>query len=523
MYNISPGTRSGTDTDMSADGEIEATVRAVKAVFDKDNEVIPIQISGDAYGYLRKVKPDVLFNICEGFGSDNRGEIYVAALLEQTGIPYTGSDFYSLTLCMDKGRTKEILGFHEIPGPAFQVFNKPDDELRQGLSFPLMVKPMREDASLGIGPESVVQDGFSLRKRVAYVLETFAQPALVEEYIEGRELNVSIIGNGENLEVLPISEILFNIPAGRPRIVDYDAKWVKTSPMYGGTEALCPAPLSDRDRKRVADTALNAYRVMGVKDYGRVDIRLKEGKPYVIEVNPNPGKYVDTGFIRSARAAGYGFDEIMKKILDLTLIRCGRQPFSARRETPRKEKQAGFDEERREMETARLYAVSVAKEHIPLLTEWFNDARVARFMEDPEEILSEDEVFEIMLISGLHDRDFVFYEKETETPIGFGAVYDFSLSAGTCEISFLIGEPGAVGKGFGKELARAFIEYCFGQLGANSIFCSVVIENEACVKSLLAEGFVKIGRRRQSHRLGDVFTDEYLFDMTRSDWEEGKK
>ncbi|TFG61879.1 MAG: ATP-grasp domain-containing protein, partial [Spirochaetales bacterium] len=360
LYNISPRTKYlAPGLDLSADSDIEATVRAVKAVFEKDNQVILIQISDHTYDWLRRKKPDVLFNICEGFGGDNRGEIYVAALLEQAGIPFTGSDFFTLALCMDKERTKEILSFNGVPTPKFQVFVTAGDPLDGRLRFPLIVKPAREDASLGIGPDSVVYDENALRKKAGSIIETFGQPAMAEEYVDGRELNISVIGNGEGAEVLPVSEIIFDIPPDRPKIVDYDAKWVKDSPMYTGTSGVCPAGLEESLLRKVGDTALKAYRVMGVRDYGRVDIRLKGDVPYVIEVNPNPGKYVDTGFIRSARAAGYSFEEICRKILNLTLERSGLPALSAGTAAS-----AAAPAEEHTVGTDRVFAVRAGGEHV---------------------------------------------------------------------------------------------------------------------------------------------------------------
>jgi D-alanine-D-alanine ligase len=190
------------------------------------------------------------------------------------------------------------------------------------LRLPLIVKPSGEDASVGIENSSVVHDIESLRDRVAYIIKTFTEPALVEEYIEGRELNVAIIGNKHPV-ILPISEIDFSkLPPGYPKIVTYNAKWVEGTAEYLGTVGTCPAKLSPDVEKRVRDVALKAYQLLEIRDYARVDIRLDASNtPFVLEVNPNPDISQDTGFVRSARAAGMTFEDMIAKIVETALER----------------------------------------------------------------------------------------------------------------------------------------------------------------------------------------------------------
>jgi D-alanine-D-alanine ligase and related ATP-grasp enzymes len=186
----------------------------------------------------------------------------------------------------------------------------------------MIVKPLREDASIGIENSSVVCDIESLRQRVAFVVKTYNQPALVEEYIEGRELNVAIIGN-ERPTILPISEIDFSkLPPNYPKIVTYNAKWVEGTAEYIGTVGTCPAKLTSGVEQRVRDIARQAYMLMEIRDYARVDIRLNASNtPYVLEVNPNPDISRDTGFARSARAAGMTFEDMLAKIIETALER----------------------------------------------------------------------------------------------------------------------------------------------------------------------------------------------------------
>ena len=187
------------------------------------------------------------------------------------------------------------------------------------LKFPVIVKLLREDASIGISEFSVANDFDSALNRIKYLLENYKQEILVEEYIDGRELNVSILGG----KVLPISEITFDgLPKAFPKIVTYEAKWSPESIYYKNTIPKCPAIISDNIRERIEKTALEAFNAMDCRDYARVDVRLsKRNVPYVIEVNPNPDISPDAGFVRSAQAAGYSYSELLKLIASFALKR----------------------------------------------------------------------------------------------------------------------------------------------------------------------------------------------------------
>ena len=194
--------------------------------------------------------------------------------------------------------------------------------MQDGMSFPLIVKPANEDASVGIDDSSVVYSLPDLRKRVRFIHTEYDQPALAEEYIDGRELNVAILGNRPPL-ALPISEIDFSgLTDGMHKIVSYEAKWMHGTVAYEGTNGVCPAILPAQLEARLKETAVRAYTLIGCRDYARVDFRLtKDGVPYVLEVNPNPDISDDAGFARSARAQGYSFAEIVGKIVESALER----------------------------------------------------------------------------------------------------------------------------------------------------------------------------------------------------------
>jgi D-alanine-D-alanine ligase len=278
---------------------------------------------GRLFDYLRQERPDLVFNLVESVENEASQEMNVAGLYELLKIPYTGAGAVTLGLALNKPRVKEILSYHGIKSPKFQVFRVTDKiVLNEDLAFPLIVKPSREDASIGIEDRSVVYNITDLRSRVRFVQEEFDQPALVEQYINGRELNVAIVGN-KNPLVLPISEIDFSgLGEGMHKIVSYEAKWMHGTVAFEGTKGVCPAPVTPLQEAKIKDIAMRCYQVLGCRDYARVDIRLaKDGTPYVLEVNPNPDISDDAGFARSARTYGFTFPEIIGKIVESALER----------------------------------------------------------------------------------------------------------------------------------------------------------------------------------------------------------
>lgn len=313
--------------DLSEVGVIEEREQVEKALQHKGYRTSLFNIDGDIKRLIKFIedeKPDLIFNLCESLKGQAIHEMHVAGIYELMGAHYTGAAALALGTCLNKVRTKEILSIHGIPTARHTMYKSAEgvnlDDL--SLRFPLIVKPSREDASIGIENSSVVQDIESLRQRIAFVVKTYNQPALVEEYIEGRELNIAIIGNDHPL-VLPISEIDFSkLPSGYPKIVSYNAKWVEGTAEYVGTVGMCPARLPADVEHRVREIALRSYHLMEIRDYARVDIRLDaSNQPFVLEVNPNPDISRDTGFARSARTAGWTFEEMIVKIVETALER----------------------------------------------------------------------------------------------------------------------------------------------------------------------------------------------------------
>ncbi len=265
---------------------------------------------------IKKHKPDVVFNFVEIFKDDSRLEMNMVGLLELLGIPYTGAPPMALANCQSKILAKRLLNAVGIRTPQFMVFRKEQKQYRHNLNFPLIIKPAFEDASAGIENDSIVNNNQEMRARIKYVLTNFTQPALVEEFIEGRELNVAVMGD-KNLVALPISEIDFSeMPEHLHNIVSYQAKWDPHHESYHKTIPICPAELPKRIEKKAKEIAIKAFKTMNCRDYARVDIRLsKDKKLYVLEVNPNPDLTEGAGFMRSAEAAGFSYTSALKKII----------------------------------------------------------------------------------------------------------------------------------------------------------------------------------------------------------------
>jgi D-alanine-D-alanine ligase len=295
-----------------------------------------------AVSSLRELRPDVVFNLCESIGGDNRFEPLFPMLMDREGFAYTGSGPLALALALHKHKAKDVLRARGIPTPEAVFLTSPDISAVT-MPFPLIVKPSREDASVGITRDSVVWTRENLEQRVAHVLSRYHQPALAERYIEGREIYVSMLGSPDGkTQVFPFYEIDFSeMPADRPRIVSFEGKWVETSDEYRGTKPVRCENLSPELEARIAATALSAFETLELRDYARVDIRLAaDGVPYVIDVNPNCDlSDVAGGFSKAAKAGGLSYEEVIGRIVDLAVARrpdADTIPLTARARTVRR-------------------------------------------------------------------------------------------------------------------------------------------------------------------------------------------
>jgi D-alanine-D-alanine ligase len=316
--------------DEFAEWDSPTTIAAVESALSKLGKVVRLEANEDFPERLRQTKPNIVFNIAEGFYGVNR-EAHVPAICEFFGIPYSGSDPFTLSLCLDKARAKETLAFHGIPTPKFVVVNKPE-ELRaasEKLRFPLFVKPLHEGSSKGITDSNLCRDAGHLLEQTEFLLENYNQPVLVEEYLPGKEFTCAVLGNGDEATVLPIVGMNFEtLPEGAAPIYSFDAKFVWDRPENPLDIFQCPARITAPLRKSIERVTLDAFRVLGCRDWARIDVRLDgAGVPNVLEVNPLPGILPDPAdnscLPKAARAAGISYDELIQGCLKYAAERQG--------------------------------------------------------------------------------------------------------------------------------------------------------------------------------------------------------
>jgi D-alanine-D-alanine ligase len=270
--------------------------------------------------YLRRQAPNVVFNLFEGLADHCETEAVVAGLLDWLGIPYTGSPYHTLCIARDKTKTKYLLQGAGLPTPGFFAVERlPVPPCT--LQWPVIVKPAKQDASIGLDQGSVVTDQERLEARAAYLLDTYGPPVLVEEFIRGRELNVAMI-EAPDLRLLPISEILFvKKQAGYWPIVTYDAKWKPGSRDYEATPPRYPATVSSRLAEKLAELAMRAFHLLGCRDYARVDFRVRGARPYILEVNPNPCYAPSGGLAGGLHSAGITHAQFTLDLVQAALAR----------------------------------------------------------------------------------------------------------------------------------------------------------------------------------------------------------
>jgi D-alanine-D-alanine ligase len=267
---------------------------------------------------LRALETDLVFNLFEGFEGRPEAEAIVADMLSGLGIPFTGNPPSTLSLALDKAKAKAVLEVGGISTPRYQALN-PENLSLFNLEFPCIVKPLGEDASHGLSEESVVENLDQLTKQVNKMSQLFKCGALVEEFLQGREFQVTVLGNKEPI-ALPVAEMVYSLPPELPKLLTFAAKWYEESLYYKGTKATCPAEIAERERELISQTALFAFNLLGCRGYARVDMRLDaEGMPNVLEVNPNPDISPGYGAARQAKAAGLTYNQFIEKIVMFAL------------------------------------------------------------------------------------------------------------------------------------------------------------------------------------------------------------
>ena len=273
---------------------------------------------------VAKTTADLVFNLTESYAGDDTKDMNLAAYLDLLDLRYTGAGPHGLYLAQNKALAKKLFHFHDIRTPYFAVSYRGQLENADDLAFPLIVKPLSEDGSIGIDVDSVVTGVKDLMERIHYVQETFDSPALIEEYIEGREIYAAVLGN-DKPEALPLIELdLSGLPAGTPRIAGTEVKWEKDTEAYKKTHTRPAERLDEDTATQLQRTAVAAYRALRLRDYGRIDMRLtKEGRIYVIEANPNPWLSSGAEFAMAAKKDGMSYAELIQRIVDLAMARYG--------------------------------------------------------------------------------------------------------------------------------------------------------------------------------------------------------
>ena len=316
--------------DEFAEWDSPVTIAAVESALSPLGKVVRLEATEEFPERLRQARPDIVFNIAEGFNGVNR-EAHVPAICEFFGIPYSGSDPFTLSLCLDKARTKETLTFHGIPTPKFAVVETlaEIESKTKGLMLPLFVKPVHEGSSKGITDGNLCWDRSHLLRQTKFLLENYRQPVIVEEYLPGNEFTCAVLGNGAGATVLPIVAMNFGaLPAGALPIYSFDAKFVWDRPENPLDIFQCPARITRELQASIERVTLGAFRVLGCRDWARIDVRLDAaGVPNVLEVNPLPGILPDPAdnscLPKAARAAGIGYEELIQSCLRYAAARQG--------------------------------------------------------------------------------------------------------------------------------------------------------------------------------------------------------
>jgi D-alanine-D-alanine ligase len=317
-----PSKQDFTEELKTADWAAEAHI--IAALTKLGHEVRTIGVYDEPGMIIDEIKtfpPDVVFNLTEHFNAVSEHDRNVAGLLEMMNVPYTGSSPTGLTLCKNKGMSKEILSYHKIRVPNFAIFT-PGAAIRRPkqLKFPLFIKPLKEEASYGIAQDSFVENDEAFEERIRFIHERMNQEALAEEYIEGRELYASILGS-ERLQLFPLREVIFSqMPEGQPRFSTFKAKWDDAYRKRWGIENIFANPLPDGTEQRIARICKAVYRALRIRGYGRIDLRLTaDNEVVVLEANPNPNLDRTDEFAQSAIRAGLSYERLAQRIVNLAI------------------------------------------------------------------------------------------------------------------------------------------------------------------------------------------------------------
>lgn len=334
-YNLKPEKVDFTDprAELWAEFDTPETIAAIeKAIKNNGFEVLKIEANEKAFEKLRqnRKKIDLVFNFAEAVSDSADREAHLPMFCEILKIPYSGPGPLSAALILNKARAKEIWDYYGVPTAPFQVFYSPHEDLDPGLKFPLIAKTNGEGSSKGIRNKSVVNNEKELYEVVRELMNDFHQPVLVEKFLSGREFTAAVLGNGDDLEVLPIAEANFKVlPSGVNKIDSYEAKWIWDNPENPIEAIICPAKINNELKNKIINLAKQVFITIGCRDWGRIDLRLdNQGNLYVLEINCPVGLLADpkenSKLPRCAREAGWSFDQLIGKIIKTALKRYGK-------------------------------------------------------------------------------------------------------------------------------------------------------------------------------------------------------
>lgn len=326
LYNLAERLEKGVQSDLICEQEITIIVPLVTQLLkERGYQVNTLMSDFNLWEELKRKKNDIdiVLNLAEAFGGGNTKETVVPAMLEGLNIPFTGASAHNMHFTLDKEKTKLVLAAYGIPTAPYQLFRTGREDLSEALHFPLIVKPVREEASIGIYHDSVVVNETSLRKKVIESLLQYSQPAMAEAFIYGREISVGIVGNGLDLHVFPPLEFLFEgAESDLEKIRSYEYKW------GGKKEQMVRAELPEATVAMLEAYTKLAFTTTDCRDYARVDYRLDvNGSPFLLEVNYNPGIGPNTHGLNNtltmmASFDGWSFDDLVERIIELALERC---------------------------------------------------------------------------------------------------------------------------------------------------------------------------------------------------------
>ena len=312
--------------DTFAEWDSEETIEAVKSALEAGgHEVDLIECDKDAYDKLKTLNPEFVFNVAEGLSGSSR-ESQIPSMLEMLNIPYTGSDSITTGICHDKSRCKEILSYYKIPNSKFFITDA-IHKTEKKILFPKFVKPLHEGSSKGIYNSSVVNNSSELRNEILRIKECYYQPSIVEDFLEGKEFTVAMLGNGDDVKVLPIVEInLDAVPEGFNKIYSYEVKWFFDTRENKLDIFKCPADIEPELYKQIEDVCKAAYQALRIRDWARIDVRLDRNNiPNIVEINPLPGILPDPAdnscYPKAAREYGLDYNSMINTVLNCAVQR----------------------------------------------------------------------------------------------------------------------------------------------------------------------------------------------------------